>query len=207
MPTVTKRRPYAARVPREVRREQLLDAAIAIIDRDGYGGVSIDAIAREVGVTRPVVYSVFDGLGPLLSALLDRQESRALGQLEDAFAEASGAGSLDEIVVGTAVRMVEAVTSDPQTWRPILLAPHGTPGPVRDRIDGDREAIRRRIAELAELGLPGTADVELLSHAVVAVLEHFGRLLLEDPDRFSADRLVAGVRAVLTLVEPPAPRE
>ena len=130
MPTVTKRRPYAARVPREVRREQLLDAAIAIIDRDGYGGVSIDAIAREVGVTRPVVYGVFDGLGPLLSALLDRQESRALGQLEDAFAEASGAGSLDEIVVGTAVRMVEVVTSDPQTWRPILLAPHGTPESV-----------------------------------------------------------------------------
>jgi AcrR family transcriptional regulator len=208
--TTRTRRPYAARVPREVRREQLLDAAIAIIDRDGYGGVSIDAIAREVGVTRPVVYGVFDGLGPLLSALLDRQESRALGQLERAFAEASDAGSLEEVVVGTATRMIDAVTSDPRTWRPILLAPHGTPSPVRERIDRDRDGVRRRVAELAGLALgrdADGADVELLSHAVVAVLEHFGRLLLEDPDRFGTDRLVAGVRAVLTLVERPAPRE
>ena len=47
---VTKRRPYAARVPIEVRREQLLDAAIRLIVRDGYDGVSVEAIAREAGV-------------------------------------------------------------------------------------------------------------------------------------------------------------
>jgi len=63
------------------RREQLLDAALTIIDRDGYDGVSIDAIAREAGVTRPVVYGAYDGLGPLLTALLDRQQERALAQL------------------------------------------------------------------------------------------------------------------------------
>jgi AcrR family transcriptional regulator len=40
-------------MPREERREQLLDAAMAVIARDGYAGVSIDAIAREAGVTRP----------------------------------------------------------------------------------------------------------------------------------------------------------
>ena len=33
--------------------------------RDGYRAVSIDAIARELGVARPVVYHVFDGLEAL----------------------------------------------------------------------------------------------------------------------------------------------
>ncbi|NHA01077.1 TetR family transcriptional regulator [Nocardioides sp. W3-2-3] len=58
----------------------MLDAALRIIDRDGYDRVSIDAVAKEAGVTRPVVYGAYDGLGPLLMALLERQQKRALGQ-------------------------------------------------------------------------------------------------------------------------------
>ena len=61
------RAPAAVRTPRACRppsgATQLLDAALEVIARDGYAGVSIDAIAREAGVTRPVVYGVFDGLG------------------------------------------------------------------------------------------------------------------------------------------------
>ena len=81
---VTARRPYAPRLPREERREQLLDAALAVIDREGYAGASIDAIAREAGVTRPVVYSAFENLADLLYTLLDRHEQRALTQLLEA---------------------------------------------------------------------------------------------------------------------------
>jgi AcrR family transcriptional regulator len=198
----TTRRKYAARVPADVRREQLLDAAIAVIVRDGYSGVSIDAIARETGVTRPVVYGVFDGLGPLLTALLDRQEARALSQLSEAV---SGGASMltapDEFLVGAAARMIDAITGDPHTWRPILLAPSGTPEPVRARIDRDREEVRRQIARYVEIGLAvrggPPVDVDVVAHAVLAVLEHFGRLLLEEPDRFDADRLVASVRGLL----------
>lgn len=203
----TRRRPYAARVPADVRREQLLDAAIAVIVRDGYAGVSVDAIAREAGVTRPVVYGVFDGLTPLLTTLLDRQEIRALAQLESALSD-DGAlvSSPEDFLVGAAVRMIEAITSDPHTWRPILLAPDGTPGQVRERIDRDRDRVRHQIAQLLDVGLAlrgGPAlDVEIMAHAIVAVLEHFGRLLLDDPDRFSTDRLVASVRGLLTALGP-----
>jgi hypothetical protein len=34
------------------------------------------------------------------------------------------------------------------------------------------------------------------------VLEHFGRLLLEDPRRFETDRLVAAIRGMLTALGP-----
>ena len=33
----------------------------------------------------------------------------------------------------------------------------------------------------------------MLAHAVLAVMEHFGRVLLTEPDRFSTDRLVNAV--------------
>lgn len=49
-----------------------------MLARDGYDRVSIDAIAREAGVTRPVVYGAYDGLEPLLHALLDRTQQGAL---------------------------------------------------------------------------------------------------------------------------------
>jgi hypothetical protein len=45
-------------------------------------------------------------------------------------------------------------------------------------------------------------DVDVASHAVVAVLEHFGRMLLEDSPRFGTDRLVAALRDLLAALGP-----
>jgi AcrR family transcriptional regulator len=195
------RRPYAARVPADVRREQLLDAALTVIVRDGYDAISIDAIARESGVTRPVVYGVFDGLGALLGALLDRQQERALAQLAAALPPEPDLSDPDALVAQTARRLIEAVRSDPMTWQPILLAPSGMPEQVRSRIDGDRENFLVQVAGLLEVGLllrgGPVVDSEVAAHAILAVLEHFGRILLTDPDRFDTDRLVRTITGLL----------
>jgi len=195
--TPRRRRPYAPRVPPERRREQLLDAALAVIVRDGYDGVSVDAIAREAGVTRPVIYGVYDGLGDLLHALLDRQRARVLDQLGGVLEVNLLAPDLNEVVAEAAHKLIEIVTADPDAWRPILLAPHGTPAVVRDRIDADRERVRQQVEGLIGFASGGRVDAEVLSHAVLAVLEHFGRLLIEEPGKFEADRLVDAVVGVL----------
>lgn len=194
---MSKRRPYAARVPIEVRREQLLDAAIQVIVRDGYDGVSVESVAREAGVTRPVVYGAFDGLGPLLGALLDRQQARALEQLATAFP--ADAASPSEAIRSAVRTMAERVRSDPLTWQPILAPAHATPDAVRRRIDGDRELVREHFRELLAGVLPADVDHELAAHALVATLEYFGRALLEDPDRFEPERLVAFADGILRL--------
>ncbi len=201
---MSKRRPYAARVPLDVRREQLLDAAIQVIVREGYGGVSVDAIAREAGVTRPVVYGVYADLSELLGALLDRQQARALAQLAEVLPDRldpQTLGDPDSFLLDAVRALIDRVSHDQLTWRPILLAPHGTPDAVRARIDADRERIRGQLAELLAAGIElrgGPAiDVEVASHALISVLEHFGRLLLEQPDRFEADRLVTFAAGLL----------
>ncbi len=194
---MTKRRPYAARVPMEERREQLLDAAIRVIVRDGYDGISVEAIAREAGVTRPVVYGAFDGLGPLLGALLDRQQARALEQLATAFP--SDAADPGQAILSAVRTMAERVRSDPLTWRPILAAPQATPDAVRVRIDADRELVRGYLQGLLEGVVPPGVDLELAAHALVAALEYFGRMLVEEPDRFEPDRLVAFAAGILRL--------
>lgn len=209
--TGRRRRPYAARVPIDVRREQLLDAALAVIVRDGYAGVSIDAIAREAGVTRPVVYGAYDGLGALLFALLDRQQARALAGLEGALPDPTDPATLRDprgALLRTVRTLVERVSEDPDTWRPILLAAAGTPAEVAARIEGDRERFRGQLAGILGLGLAAAridADADLLAHAVLAVMERFGGLVLGQPDVYTADRLVTTVDAVLAAVGvPPA---
>jgi AcrR family transcriptional regulator len=203
MPEQTrKRRPYAPRVPAPERREQLLDAALTIIDRDGYDGVSIDAIAREVGVTRPVVYGAFDGRGPLLTALLDRQQQRALAQLYGAL-PLDALGSTPLAVVERAIPALHAmVLADPVTWRAILRSPADVPDVVRDRIEGDRTRVRQTIELMITTVLAPGADAEVLAHAILAILDHFGQLVLAEPERFTADRLVAAARAMLGAWQP-----
>lgn len=201
---MSKRRPYAARVPLDVRREQLLDAAIRVIVREGYAGVSVDSIAREAGVTRPVVYGAYDDLGDLLGALLDRQQARALAQLAEVLPDELDTADPDAFLLDALRALIDRVTNDQLTWRPILLAPQGTPQAVRERIDADRERIRGQLAELLAMGLElrggPSIDVEIASHALIGVLEHFGRLLLEDPDRYDPDRLVGFAAALLAVL-------
>src|SRR3954447_9488196 len=72
-----------ARMPAGERREQLLDATKAIVSRDGFHAVSIEAVARAAGVSRPIVYGHFDDLPGLLEALVDRDGARALGRLAE----------------------------------------------------------------------------------------------------------------------------
>jgi AcrR family transcriptional regulator len=195
------RRPYAARMTPVDRRRQLLDAALGIIIRDGYAAVSIETIAREADVSRPVIYGVFDGLGDLLGTLLDRQERRALKQLAGALPGAPGDQDPREFVVALVRSMVEAVAGDPDTWHPILLPADGTPAVVRERIDRDRERVREQFGALlawalARRGGPaGDVDLELASHSLLVVVEQWGRLILRDPEHFSSERLARFVES------------
>src|SRR5438105_5386353 len=95
------------RMPREARREQLLDVTKAIVGDLGLHSVSIDRVAREAGISRPIVYEHFTDLTGLLTALLDREGSRALGQLVE-FMSRIGAGAESSSVLDV---LLAALTS------------------------------------------------------------------------------------------------
>lgn len=194
-----KRRPYAARVPMAERREQLMDAALTIVGRDGYDGVSIDAIAKEAGVTRPVVYGAFEGLGPLLMALLQRQQQRALLQLFGALPREPEDGDPVTLVREAGPLLHQMLLDDPVTWRAILQSATNAPEVVRERVESDREQVRVVVERLVAGALGKRTDAEVLSHALLATLERFGQLVLDDPERFTAERLTDAVAALLQL--------
>src|SRR5579862_4956540 len=128
------RRRYAPRMPPEQRREQLIDAALQVILELGYGGVSIEAVARAAGVTRPVVYDHFPNLGRLLHELVQREERYSLQQLEQVVPEDPGDRDPVDVLASGVSTFLEAVQDRPATWRLILLPLEGTPELVRDHV-------------------------------------------------------------------------
>ena len=54
----TTRRKYARRLPPEQRREQLLDAALSLIPA-GFDTVTMESVAKQAQVTKPVLYDLF----------------------------------------------------------------------------------------------------------------------------------------------------
>lgn len=208
-----RRRPYAPRLPPAQRREQLLDAALAIITERGYSAVSIEAVARAVGVTRPVVYSTFPGLPVLLATLLRREERRALAQVEAIVPDDPGERDPDDVVVEALTGFLRTVRENPATWRLILLPVEGTPDLVRRQVERNRERILARVRELVGWGLerrggPAGLDEDLTARAILVLCEEAGRLVLTDPERFTPERLTAFAGALLSAVardRPPAP--
>ena len=195
-------------MPPEQRREQLIDAALSVILEQGYGGVSIEAIARQAGVTRPVVYDHFPNLSRLLHALIEREESYSLGALEEIVPERPQDGD-PMVLLGSSVRrFLEIVLERPAAWRVILLPLEGTPPIVRDHVESGRASILERIEQLVRVSqargdVPADLDVELAARAIRDLGEEAGRMVLTDPDRFTPDRFERFVRTTTRALAPP----
>jgi len=72
------------RVPRPVRERQLVELAEELFAERGYAGASMDEVARRAGVTKPVVYELFESKDGLFRACVDR----AIGHMADSIAAA-----------------------------------------------------------------------------------------------------------------------
>ncbi|MEU9333290.1 TetR/AcrR family transcriptional regulator [Streptomyces sp. NPDC048290] len=65
------------RMPRAVREQQMLDAAVRIFGRRGYMAASMDDIAELAGVSKPLVYLYLNSKDDLFTACI-RREAQAL---------------------------------------------------------------------------------------------------------------------------------
>ena len=120
----------------------------------GFHGVSIEAVSREAGVTRPIVYGHFGDLPGLLEALVDREEARARAQLVEVLPGPLAEGDPDETLLAALDAYLRAVQAEPDTWRLVLMPQEGAPQVLHDRIARGRAAV---IAQLVESITPGWA--------------------------------------------------
>jgi AcrR family transcriptional regulator len=155
-----------------------------------------------------VVYDSFGNLGELLTALLEREEARALAQLAEVM-PAEPSIDPDELIVTGFDAFLGSVAASPTSWRLILMPAEGTPAAVRDRVESNRRRIAARLEELLTWGIqarggPKGLDVEIAAQGLIATAEQMARLVLTDPKRFTPERISEFVRTLLAAVERPS---
>ena len=192
----------SGRMSAEQRREQLLDVTKAIVGTDGFHSVSIERVAREAGVTRPIVYGHFNDLPGLLGALVDREGMRALVQLAQILPPEDAKGDPRELLVAALRAYLEAVADDPVTWTLVLMPPEGAPPVLRERIAEGRAAA---VSQLVRVAVPAlgagrreaSPDPELTAVTLSALADDYARLVLTEPERFPIGRLVGHAAWIL----------
>jgi AcrR family transcriptional regulator len=185
------------------RREHLLDAAEALVAERGFHAVSIEAVAREAGITRPIVYGHFTDLPGLLEALVEREGARALAQLAALLPTDLAAGDPSDQLLAGLRGYLEAVQADPATWRLVLMPPEGAPEILRERIESGRAAVVAQLAQALRPGLgPGreSPDPELTARMLSAFSDEAARLVLTEPEDYPPERVLAHARWWLDIV-------
>ncbi|RMI33943.1 TetR/AcrR family transcriptional regulator [Nocardia stercoris] len=66
------------RLPRAVREQQMLDAAVEVFSRKGYHDTSMDAIAAEAKISKPMLYLYYGSKDELFRASIQRESARFL---------------------------------------------------------------------------------------------------------------------------------
>jgi len=193
-------------MPREERREQLLDAALHLIATEGWSGVSVEAVAREAKIAKSVVYEAFGNRDGMFAALLEREQERAITSVAAVIPTPPFDRPPHEVAGAAMTNFLEAVANNPDTWTLILLPPEGTPAAVREVVARDREHFREHLEPvaawvLAEFDAPGL-DVELVTHLARGNAEYLAGLVLEDPKLNSPERLGGFVTEILARITP-----
>lgn len=207
MTTARKRRAYAPRVPPQERRTQLLDAALHLVVARGHAATTMDAVAEQAGVTKPVVYGVFGNRAELLAALLEREQQGAVEQFFAALPEgavqraaADPAGALADMLDG----LLTAVRAAPERWYCVVMPMADMPPEFHAAREAARAVAMREVekilqAVLPSLGAPPELDSEILAHTVVTLFDMAARLVLTDPAHFRPERFVSALRAAVAL--------
>jgi AcrR family transcriptional regulator len=70
--------PAFKRLPRAVREQQMLDSAVRVFSRRGYHAASMDEIAEDAGISKPMVYAYLGSKEELFLACVHREGTRML---------------------------------------------------------------------------------------------------------------------------------
>jgi AcrR family transcriptional regulator len=70
--------PTFKRLPRAIREQQMLDAAVRVFSRRGFHAASMDEIAEDAGISKPMVYAYLGSKEELFIACLHREGTRLM---------------------------------------------------------------------------------------------------------------------------------
>ncbi|MFG2644775.1 TetR family transcriptional regulator [Streptomyces sp. NPDC048370] len=165
--------------PADQRRRELLEAADRVVLRDG-PKASMNAIAAEAGITKPILYRHFGDKGGLYRALATRHTDALLAALRAALDAPADRRRRVESTLDTYLASIEAL---PQVYR-FLMHPAEETHQAEQGFDVGRhsapvlrrmgEELGQVIAERIELGPVGEAQARIWGHGIVGMMHAAG---------------------------------
>lgn len=187
--------------------QEILDAALRCLGRDGYASTSLARVAEEAGVSKRMVLYYFDSRETLFVQLTKSIGDKLLVQLEQAVAGIQDPG---QVTQAGFERMWGAITAD----RALLIALFGVTiesvtddrlaEAVGDFKEGIRELLRKQLVDARAHGRRIVVDDET---AVTATMTGFFGLAfewLETGDTPELQQTIAGYQQMVAAMAPPA---
>jgi AcrR family transcriptional regulator len=165
------------RVPRAVRERQLVELAEELFAERGFARTSMEELARRAGVTKPVIYELFDSKDGLFRACVDR----AIERMADSIVEAFRSETEPEARLRAGgLAFLRFARDNRVAWD--LMA-------MQTRFAEQAQAVRRDQAQLirtlmAEIAPEGTdpQELEAVAYAVNSAYEGAAHWMWEHPD-------------------------
>jgi AcrR family transcriptional regulator len=183
--------PTFRRLPRAVREQQMLDAAVRVFSARGFHAASMDEIAEQAGISKPMVYAYLGAKEDLFIACLRREATRLI-EAVTAAVSAAGASPPDEQLWRGLRAFFGFVGAHRDGWTVLYRQARG-----QEPFAGEVAAMRARMADavavllgraLAGLGQRASdKELEVMAYALVGASESLADWLVdrpaEDPER------------------------
>jgi AcrR family transcriptional regulator len=161
------------RLPRAVREQQMLDAAVQLFSANGYHETSMDAIAAEARISKPMLYLYYGSKEELFGACLRRELGRFIDTVRGDVDAGQTRPGPRELLRRTIVSVLNYIDSHRSSW--IVLYTQATSSQAfAHTVREGRERIIAMVARLLESGTrhpePGT-DFHMTAVALVGAGE------------------------------------
>jgi AcrR family transcriptional regulator len=170
------------RLPRAVREQQMLDAAVQMFSVNGYHETSMDAIAAEAQISKPMLYLYYGSKEDLFGACLTREMSRFIDVVRADIDFTQSPKDLLRNTIGSFLRYIDANRA---SW--IVMYTQATSSQAfAHMVREGREQIVDLVAGLLRTGTRGPrpdAEIEIMAVALVGAGEAIAnRLSTGDTD-------------------------
>ena len=178
------------RLPRAVREQQMLDAAVQMFSVNGYHETSMDVIAAEAQISKPMLYLYYGSKEELFAACLSRELSRFVDSVR---ADIDLKLSPRELLRHTIISVLHDIDANRASW--IVLYTQATSSQAfAHTVREGREKIIDLVARLLESGtrepLPDS-DFHMMAVALVGAGEAVAtRVSVGDADVDEASELL-----------------
>jgi AcrR family transcriptional regulator len=196
-PTPTPRR----RLPRPERERQILDAAHACFAARGFGAVTMDDVAAEVGVTKPLLYAYFGNKEQLYIACMQRAGDALLQTVARAVEAAPRPA---DMLRGGVEAFFAFLGEDREAWRVLFDETLPAGGEVARRVSDYRDRLLALIVDAQLERVPPArrdavaVQAQALAHALLGACEALARWWLHS----GAISTAAAADLLITTVEP-----